>query len=396
MPKYVPPELVSYIMDYLLDDINTLSSCALVCKSWLHTSRKHRFMKVTITAEECSLRDKCIAFMTFLKAFPDIMIFVRHLILNVKDSFGNPSDDIPVADTILLLPRLRELSIYNKCKIGKGLPPGYTLRPIEKVNMHLRGSTSENLHTVVSTLALFSTIQNLSVFSARSRISGLSWWDRGMLAETPRDIRVSSLSLRTVEPMCHLLCQTFNTTETIRSLTSLEILYAAMSEVESLRVWFTAPHSRLSHLLFNPAYTVSDADRPVPFRVWSKMNLAACNSLESLVLMVDVREKGGFDFDYVGAVCDAALDILNLAPPSLKVITFRLHMYSNDEVVVTLKRLDRQRLERILSIFPHLASVAIENKAERSPSSSVPDDDWRRIIATDILQHIPTGVKLHY
>jgi hypothetical protein len=48
MNLILPQELTDWIIDYLHDDIETLSVCSLVCSSWLPASRYHKFSSITI------------------------------------------------------------------------------------------------------------------------------------------------------------------------------------------------------------------------------------------------------------------------------------------------------------------------------------------------------------
>ncbi|KZT74615.1 hypothetical protein DAEQUDRAFT_660381, partial [Daedalea quercina L-15889] len=44
----VPPELCDVVIDYLHDDPRTLAVCALVCRTWVPSSRMHQFHTVIL------------------------------------------------------------------------------------------------------------------------------------------------------------------------------------------------------------------------------------------------------------------------------------------------------------------------------------------------------------
>src|SRR5262245_41994367 len=49
----LPPEITDYIQDFLHSDRATLASCALVCRSFLTTSRMHVFSDIEIHNGNC-------------------------------------------------------------------------------------------------------------------------------------------------------------------------------------------------------------------------------------------------------------------------------------------------------------------------------------------------------
>lgn len=52
----LPQELVDHIIDHLHQDIPTLGACTLVCRSWLDTTRLHKFATVTLDNRQAKHR----------------------------------------------------------------------------------------------------------------------------------------------------------------------------------------------------------------------------------------------------------------------------------------------------------------------------------------------------
>jgi hypothetical protein len=50
-PARLPPELIDWVIDSLHDDRATLKTCALVCRSWVPTSRHHLSSYLVISTE---------------------------------------------------------------------------------------------------------------------------------------------------------------------------------------------------------------------------------------------------------------------------------------------------------------------------------------------------------
>ncbi|PIL32726.1 hypothetical protein GSI_04841 [Ganoderma sinense ZZ0214-1] len=75
MSATLPNELIDRTIDYLHDDPETLSACALVRTSWVPAVRYHRFGRVRLQ------QHKVIPFHALLQTSPDVASFVRHLIM---------------------------------------------------------------------------------------------------------------------------------------------------------------------------------------------------------------------------------------------------------------------------------------------------------------------------
>lgn len=54
MSPHLPPEIYDRILDFLHDDPKALAACSLTCRTWLPTTRYHRFRTTTIAWPYCS------------------------------------------------------------------------------------------------------------------------------------------------------------------------------------------------------------------------------------------------------------------------------------------------------------------------------------------------------
>ncbi|KAF5386064.1 hypothetical protein D9615_002700 [Tricholomella constricta] len=77
----LPQELVDHIIDHLYDDPLTLTSCSLVCRQWLPTSRLHLFSKISlkVTPAVASPSELCKRLHRLLTTSPSIISCIREL-----------------------------------------------------------------------------------------------------------------------------------------------------------------------------------------------------------------------------------------------------------------------------------------------------------------------------
>ncbi|KAF9000414.1 hypothetical protein BDQ17DRAFT_1359569 [Cyathus striatus] len=82
---YLPQELVDNILDHLHDDYQSLSSCSLVCRAWLPSSRLHLFSKISLKAAAPHApsiyppQDRCRRLYRMLLRSPEIIPCIREL-----------------------------------------------------------------------------------------------------------------------------------------------------------------------------------------------------------------------------------------------------------------------------------------------------------------------------
>ena len=72
----IPQDIIDNIIAAVGDDNHLLKQCGLVSSSFLRTSRKHLFSRITISSDET-----CVGILQFLVQNPDIQSFVRAITL---------------------------------------------------------------------------------------------------------------------------------------------------------------------------------------------------------------------------------------------------------------------------------------------------------------------------
>jgi hypothetical protein len=86
MSKILPQELIDSVIDHCHDDHSTLKTCALVCKTWLPSSRSHIFHAITLQPPEKPARSFFVRRITdsqrlfrILQTSPKIALYIREL-----------------------------------------------------------------------------------------------------------------------------------------------------------------------------------------------------------------------------------------------------------------------------------------------------------------------------
>jgi hypothetical protein len=106
----LPNELVDAIIDLLHDDHAALTTCALVCRSWVTASRRHLFSQFIIDNKNGSQASDLLS-----SATCTIALAVRHLTLDRGDLIG-------LHDVIQKLSRIRQLSLDTLSMCGEWFP----------------------------------------------------------------------------------------------------------------------------------------------------------------------------------------------------------------------------------------------------------------------------------
>ncbi|KAH9891288.1 hypothetical protein C8Q73DRAFT_118669 [Cubamyces lactineus] len=99
----IPQDIIYDIIDHLQHDTAALSKCSVVCRAWLHPSRRHLFRAVTVYHGSASVQNRrgLAAFVDFLRACVDARHFLQHLTLSSE--IWRPQAGIPDFDTALPL-----------------------------------------------------------------------------------------------------------------------------------------------------------------------------------------------------------------------------------------------------------------------------------------------------
>ncbi|CAL1715685.1 unnamed protein product [Somion occarium] len=115
----LPPDVLRKLLDQLLDDKRTLSSCALVCRVWLQIARPLLFHSINVRiglANRAGFVDQLAVFVDQLAVFVDqLAVFVDQLA--VFDAFLQETPQLGV-----LVKRLALANAYEDLYKGRGRP----------------------------------------------------------------------------------------------------------------------------------------------------------------------------------------------------------------------------------------------------------------------------------
>jgi hypothetical protein len=75
----LPQELFDIIIDNLNDCPRTLHNCALVCRSWVHLSRRHLFRRIVLYPPRCRGLSHCWRLHRLLLRSPHIATYIQEL-----------------------------------------------------------------------------------------------------------------------------------------------------------------------------------------------------------------------------------------------------------------------------------------------------------------------------
>lgn len=118
----IPTEITEAVLDNLDDDQSSLKSCALVCSTWLASTRPRLFHKCTITN-----KDRAREAAAFFASSPEVAAHIRYLDINRGQNRDNWIDYADVESVLSALPSLRSLSISN---ISLDVPSGRNAEPL--------------------------------------------------------------------------------------------------------------------------------------------------------------------------------------------------------------------------------------------------------------------------
>ena len=181
--RRLPPELQFIIIDYVLDDKATLSSCSLVCSQWLPPSRKHLFKDVVIKTANHLSPDPLSDFLRIVERSgevnPEWTIgpYVAHFELDGRLMSQRPDVGDPVVTCTLdvlraLLSRLSHLAslCLRKCVIFDDTPQEPNMEQGQRPCFELHELTisecsgpDEDPRHLLALISIFSSIGSLTV-----------------------------------------------------------------------------------------------------------------------------------------------------------------------------------------------------------------------------------------
>ncbi|KAF8519460.1 hypothetical protein JB92DRAFT_2004332 [Gautieria morchelliformis] len=111
----LPQELINAVTDNLRKDHGALLACSLVCRSWLPSSQRHLFRRVTFALDE----DGCVQLAQVLLDSPHLANYIRELEVRVRPDHWDrerrsvePDQSLPAA-ALRKLSKLQGIQLYN-------------------------------------------------------------------------------------------------------------------------------------------------------------------------------------------------------------------------------------------------------------------------------------------
>ncbi|KAH8101375.1 hypothetical protein BXZ70DRAFT_88828 [Cristinia sonorae] len=258
---HMPLELVDIIIDYLYDDIESLSACSLVARDWRPSTRYHLFRDLRISGD--NIFSGYDSFLHFLDKSPAICPFIRTLCLS---GIGKPKiasgEQCLIGPYVLvtLLDRLTALHTLTLDQIvwggvlrrsRKGFwpvkwPP--TPRPFGTLRLHRVEShdfgSSQYTKSILQILQAFGAVQKLEVLSVE--FDNMPSSDVARL-HTPSALAVDHLVMHKVYTSQAFVSGLHNTATT-GSLTSLDLQCNSTSDVQSFGTLIRAAGLQLKNL----------------------------------------------------------------------------------------------------------------------------------------------------
>ncbi|KAI8976283.1 hypothetical protein BD414DRAFT_163636 [Trametes punicea] len=282
----LPAEIDYLIIDHLSDDMAALSSCSLVCSSWLSVARSHLFR--TLAIGSTATDGRFAAFEGLLKKRTHFGPLIQELILRCRpfSSFNEDEKaeqvDVAVLQSIVvMLPALRRLTLD-----GISLPPrncGFAmLRRPSLVSMRIIGCRfhDENLQSALNAMCIFETIEELSIEGFWIAPCSSSLANTLPSPTTLRHIHLNQLGSSANK----LLCDFLGTVAHLTSLQSVHLTWYTWSEVTECQLLLSHVAQNLKRLELEPTDDFWEREVQEDDNRWDKLGLARCTQLETLCL----------------------------------------------------------------------------------------------------------------
>ena len=204
-------DIIPEILAYLYNDKHTLSSCTLVCRSWLHSASQHLFRKIrfrSLRPAHLQGPDMHIAtyrdFLAFLEGCPRARVALQKLTLRSShDAWHIGPNYLPLStlhDIIKALPHLRvlKLGLGNSLQICKSAECEGVSERLKVDKVVLGDVVNTDSEHVLDLFALFSFIGDLRFKPAPTSGLDHETLSRSVLdsyAKAPK-LAVESLSFR--------------------------------------------------------------------------------------------------------------------------------------------------------------------------------------------------------
>ena len=256
----LPGEDVDVIIDHLHDDVPSLKACALVCHSWLPSSRYHLFYKRTIND-----RRKAQDTPLFLSVNPALAAYIRHLDIKRGHSYFI---SFPELEALLrALPSIRVLSLKDVTLSGPqpavntheedAMPSRALVGPLEDLEIEASNIVYHDFALLFRLLALFAYITRVQLIGHAVGMAG----DDAALAVTFPAKHTAVVHLRTREIPIRLVENMVCCSRTKKTLQTLWYESRAQDEAitRGLNTIFATPGVRdgLRRVVLGPAVLTS-------------------------------------------------------------------------------------------------------------------------------------------
>lgn len=113
MSSNIPPELVDQIIDHLYDDPKSLNACALAARTWLPSTRYHRFRSIRFHSP-----NKINSFHQFSRVAPDVLPYYQEAVICDNSGYVTSSILEAAANACLTLPNLERIIFNNRTRVS--------------------------------------------------------------------------------------------------------------------------------------------------------------------------------------------------------------------------------------------------------------------------------------
>ncbi|KAI0077384.1 hypothetical protein K474DRAFT_1661825 [Panus rudis PR-1116 ss-1] len=292
----LPPELIDHIIDYLHSYQKALSTCSLVCKSWLPTVRYHRFSRLTLWYRELN------QLLLLIQSSPDIAYFVEEL--SCRNGYGryNDSDNFIMSMVLQKFPRLDRLYLSHLIA-GETEQLGMLSRPTSAGSravkqLHLIRCTF-TISALSNFLLFFPNLESLLLYDLKISLNAPFLGYRAPTdypsIATKGPVEVPAWSIDALKSMqvgklmpegLTLLCDWITQSKPHFSVHSFHGYVYSDDDALPLCIFLNRFGDRLGEL---DLYFDSFSSLPDTFRN-AELNLSHCQNLERLTLRIHLRE----------------------------------------------------------------------------------------------------------
>ncbi|KAI0350813.1 hypothetical protein OH77DRAFT_1008220 [Trametes cingulata] len=331
----LPGEITDAIIDHLHDSRDTLRSCALVCSSWLASSRHHLFAFFSAGPEKAALTD----LLDFVTTKPDVTGHIRHFLL-----YGYQG--LSLKDVVALIHALPNVRIVELDKVFVSYPMRYepplkaSIKELSALRIAASNITDLDFNNLFRFLGLFTVVRTLRLEQSSSRHFFAHPDVEPTKVDTPESLQVTALSTAFMPPslIVQLVCPSrMAHWETLRIL-EIDQCIEQWTQVAHIGQLLSEIGPRLRTLSLKPSYRLQTghnhpAAQPVALwnqpasnidtrSRWEPLNLSKCTNLD--VFMVDLAFGDQSPMYDVHVLFKMNVDILSLLPKGVRCVKARI------------------------------------------------------------------------